>query len=206
MAKTNPSADNRTMATDAVATIGMLIPEDAGRDAIHLATEPVIAGERLFAGQHIGFLPDGTVGAAAAEKLGIVDPFLTAPIFPGERFWLVVYPRTITSLRHVWSHPAFMPVEVSTAAQPAAPGSTMEASERWLRDYAEQIDETFTTLMCAADSFVQGGDYFLGSEQDGYHGKFEGESTHPDFWEHYQIYRGVDVPADDQRSFFSCSC
>lgn len=202
MATTNSSADNRTMATDAVATIGMLIPETSGRDAIHLATEPVIAGERLYAGQHIGFLPDGTVGTAAAELLGIVDPFLTAPLFPGNRFWLVVYPRTITSLRHVWEHPSF----ASEPTAPAMPTDDKSVSERWLQKYADDIDETFNTLMSAADRFIATGEYFLGAEEHGYHGKFEGEGTHPDFWHHYQIYRGVVVPAEDQHSFFSCAC
>lgn len=80
----------------------------AGRDAIHLAVEPVVASERLPARQDIYLLPDGRAAKAHdGNGLGIVDPFLKQSVKTGEKFWLVVYPRQITSLRHVWSHPAF---------------------------------------------------------------------------------------------------
>lgn len=104
------SADKRSVHTDALATLGTIIDETAARDAIHLGVLPVIAGENLLPGEHL-FLFVGKaykdVGAANVQLVGIVDPFLNEPVARGERFWLIVYPRTITSLRHVWEHPHF---------------------------------------------------------------------------------------------------
>ena len=104
-------ADKRSVSTDALETLGTApLAETEARDAIHLAVEPVIAGEKLFPGQDIGLMhtPQGYCAVTRADKnLGIVDPFLKNPVMPGERFWLVVYPRQIRSLRHVWEHPDF---------------------------------------------------------------------------------------------------
>jgi hypothetical protein len=97
--------------------LGSLITDgDRRRDAIHVAVAPVTAAEPLAPGQHVGFVPANqteTVGPAD-RPVGIVDPFLTTPVEPGQRFWLFLYPNTVTSLRHVWTHPAF------TARVPAA--------------------------------------------------------------------------------------
>lgn len=201
MAKTNESADNRTMATDAVATIGMLIPEDAGRDAIHLATEPVIAGEKLHAGQHIGFLEDGTVGTAAKELLGIVDPFLTAPLFPGNRFWLVVYPRTITSLRHVWTHPAFEAASVSISA----PKTDKTFSEEWMKRWAvAHMSSDYW-----GDDGVVSPETAYGLAIDAGHrmsvGPHEDARDHIDseWWDHWEAITGEKGQRDE---YFSCSC
>jgi len=110
------NGDKRSVATDALETLGTIIDDKAGRDAIHLAVEPVIAAMHLNPGEDVGLLPDGRA-SKSDNPLGIVDPFLKGVVFPGERFWLVVYPRQITSLRHVWSHPAF-PEAVSNSDVP----------------------------------------------------------------------------------------
>ncbi len=99
-------SDKRTVATDALETLGTIIDETASRDAIHLAVEPVIAGELLHPGQKV-FASKGIAIIATKYALGIVDPFLKQDVLPGQRFWLVVNPGQITSLRHVWTHPHF---------------------------------------------------------------------------------------------------
>ena len=89
--------------------LGNLITEPRHRDAVHVAVAPVVAGVELTPGMHVGLIGDDleTVGPDAERHVGVVDPFLTAPVQPGERCWLLVYPGTITYLRHTWSHPAF---------------------------------------------------------------------------------------------------
>jgi hypothetical protein len=74
-------------------TIGT--PPDAGskRDAVHVAIVPMVATKTLRPGERL--------------TNGIVDPFLTEPVEVGQRFWLCLYPNTVTSLRHVWTHPAY---------------------------------------------------------------------------------------------------
>src|SRR5262245_3338274 len=90
--------------------LGELITDPAAeRDAVHVAVAPVVAAEDLLPGQHVGFVTPGDheqVGATAIT-VGIVDPFLRQAVLRGERFWLLLYPQTITSLRHDWTHPAF---------------------------------------------------------------------------------------------------
>jgi hypothetical protein len=106
------SDDKRTVHTDALETLGMIHFKTEARDAIHLAVEPVTCGpEHLDPGECIRIIEGKAFGSRRSASTGIVDPFLVHPVKPGEQFWLVVHPRMITSLRHVWEHPAF-PKEV----------------------------------------------------------------------------------------------
>lgn len=112
-------ADSRTPSTDALETLGMIHFKAEKRDAIHLAVEAVIATPGLFIGSRIGIV-DGyayPVGTPMSETVrggegrvpyhGIVDPFLPRAPISGEKFWFVMAPRMVTSLRHVWEHPHF---------------------------------------------------------------------------------------------------
>jgi hypothetical protein len=100
-------------------SLGRLITDgDRRRDAIHVAVAPVTAAERLAPGQHVGFVHAGDTElvGAVTTTIGVVDPFLREEVQPGQRFWLFMYPNTVTSLRHVWTHPAFAPRVPGTAA------------------------------------------------------------------------------------------
>lgn len=99
---------------DNVPKVGQLIPEteQAFRDAIHVAVIPARALVRMSPGCHVGiheeYLPEVVAESSEARKcIGIVDPFLKEDVEEGQRFWLFMYPNTVTSLRHAWSHSAF---------------------------------------------------------------------------------------------------
>jgi len=90
--------------------IGKLITDgERRRDAIHIAIAPVTAAESLDPGQDVGFWPHNQTESVASVEdcIGIVDPYLTEPIRKGDRFYLFLYPNTVTSLRHIWTHPAY---------------------------------------------------------------------------------------------------
>ncbi len=130
------SADKRSVSTDALATLGTIIDDQQKRDAIHLAVEPVIAGMYLPAGSHISVKNGVAVQECFGQGTGIVDPFIRDGVNEGERFWFVMYPRMVHSLRHVWTHPAF-PDEPGT---PAGKPYDKEVSVAWLKQYAKRVN------------------------------------------------------------------
>ncbi len=92
---------------------GQLIEDgERRRDAVHIAVAPVTATERLVPGQHVGLVEEANfeLVGSCENNIGLVDPFLTQEVEPGQRFWLFLYPGTITGLRHVWTHPSFLAV------------------------------------------------------------------------------------------------
>lgn len=107
------NADSRSPSTDALDTLGMIHWKDEGRDAIHLAVEQVYASQELEVGARIGivhgvaYLVGTLINGKEVPYHGIVDPFLSRSVKEGERFWFVMKPREVRSLRHVWEHPDF---------------------------------------------------------------------------------------------------
>lgn len=90
--------------------LGKLIDEnERRRDAVHIAIAPVTAASHLAPGQPVGLIQEGNIELVGScdQNIGIVDPFLKDTVEPGQRFWLFLYPGTITGLRHLWTHPAF---------------------------------------------------------------------------------------------------
>lgn len=191
-------ADKRSVSTDALETLGTApLNENEARDAIHLAVEPVIAAERLFAGQDVG-LVNGQASTKAAKMLGIVDPFLKNPIQPGQRFWLVVYPRQIKSLRHVWEHPDFPSALVEPAPAQEDP---VKAAVHWIKEFASKLGYEYDDLMEAAENYYLDGSY----EYDNSEGYKDFWAEFPTFWDMWSIVTGKPRPKYGD-SFFTCSC
>lgn len=191
--------DKRSVFTDALHTLGTIITENEKRDAIHLAVEPVVAAETLSPGQRIGLNAKGEA-TSQAKTIGIVDPFLLRDVFQGERFWLVVLPRTITSLRHVWEHPDVPDAEALRTREAVIDKLLNGGSIQWLREYADELRVSYKDLMSHAKDYVEHGEFWNEGS------KFDGEYLKEDFWEHYQRATGERIPKNKQDSFFSCSC
>lgn len=99
--------------------IGQLVPlaDMVGRDAIHVAVLPVVAGAMLCPGDDVGVGEDGRA-TTAAHAIGIVDPFLQETVKEGEGFWLFVYPGAAEPVRHHWTHPLLDAIKPRPTPEP----------------------------------------------------------------------------------------
>ena len=232
--------DKRSVATDALETLGTIHTREERRDAIHLGVEPVEAGEDLTVGSNIGIGEDGKAYGSDFNQyikaVGIVDPFLTEKVQKGEKFWLVVYPRQITSLRHVWEHNDFPSSEapeqkvsdmsseelmleiqkrlaqnntVSTVAEPVNT-ELLEAQKRASTEQSaiQWINNYADNLGIDYDVLMDYADRWVQGYHDYlcYGGLLEGEYVSDEFWNHYDIVRGRTTDDSDRGSFFTCSC
>lgn len=215
------TADKRSVATDALEVLGTVIKnKKVGRDAVHLACLPVLVADSFVTpGQHVGILPNGRASAHATPLLGIIDPFLTAPAKMGEEVLLIIYPRKIESLRHVWSHPQIQDepltrvVETQTSPSPTLIAA-VEKAER-LYSLQEEFKSIANRLLDNHDDaaalltdgmrngYIQDGDAFEG---------WDTPKIPVRAWELYEMIHGHRASYDprdgkaDDSVYFSCSC
>lgn len=189
------------MTMDNAPKLGQLPAPGSRRDAIHIATFCVRAGEKLKPGErvrvsHYASGPEGGPHAYEAydERAdGIVDPFLDKPVLKGESFWLLLFPGTITALRHDWTHPAF-PSETAISVEDRA------SSEKWLRDYAERYCASFENMM---DGVLRGDHVGFGDDD----GPPQYRGIENEFWHHVEVALGRKFDATHrQKTGFSCAC
>ena len=193
-------------------TIGKLIPEGSQRDAVHIAVAPVIAGATLKPGTHIGFIsPNDTEAVAAVDNpIGIVDPYLTNPVYIGQRFWMFLYPRSITSLNHMWTHPAFENTIGVAQIIDFDRVQRKASSEQWLREFMAKSDcPSYETVMNLIQNGKFSQDEYVGGYMDEEYMHFNGIDAHGDipqeFWDHVEVV--LDRPYSGLKpTYFSCSC
>lgn len=201
------SNQKHTVSTDALDTLGTCpIPDGSGRDAIHLAVEPVECGAWALAPGERVLIVNGKAAPAKYYNdaaTGIVDPFVIEFVRPGQKFWFVVLPRTITSLRHVWSHPAFPDPVTPEGNDPLAFVPEQSMAMAWMKEFCAEIGERYDYIMEGARKYIEAGDYTYGEKDSG---NLEGVDIPSEFWEKYEAITGKKVPVNDRGSFFSCSC
>lgn len=173
--------------------LGALIEGDELRDAVHIAVAPVVAYRGVMPGTAIGFVDDSDteVDALSENLIGIVDPFLTKMVKRGERFWMFLFPNSITSLRHEWTHPAF---EIGPQVAPKTKAETR------LIAFAENSGLSYQALLDGAKDYLENNEYLSQG------GRWEGHSLYDEFWDDYEIMTGTKVGDNERGSFFSCSC
>jgi hypothetical protein len=198
------STDKRSVHTDALETLGTIIGPDEKRDAIHLGVEPAIAGQYLVPGDHVVLRNGYAYKTDERYSVGIVDPFISRDIDveSGQRFWLVVKPRTITSLRHVWEHPDFPKSNETTdeTVERVYNALTKDVSEKWIRDFIAQNDlPPYEVIISAVENrWDMTAEYLTISGYDAY-GDIPNE-----FWDHVEIV--MDIKVGVRPTYFSCSC
>lgn len=172
--------------------VGVILQGEHERDAIHIAIAPVIAAEDLHPSQLIGLVEDGNVDKAGTvvNPIGIVDPFLREMVFKGDRFFMFLFPNTITSLKHNWAHPAFV----------AKPADLTGPSKAWIKDFADRICQSYSELMDAAALWVSDEEYTYDNSET----YKEHWNEFPEFWRHYEVVTGTKVR--NKSEFFTCSC
>ncbi len=174
--------------------LGNLIDKHQQRDAVHVAVAPVrVCGEGFAPGDHVGINERGEADKNASH-IGVLDPFLKCNPSWGDWCWLFLYPGSIHSVRHHWTHPVL----------DSDGNSEKERAIVRLREIAAATDIGYDHMMKAAGDWVHWGDY---TTQMGYESWRDNFPTFVnEFWPLYEIVTGTTVPPEKRESFFSCSC
>lgn len=172
----------------------LIFNDNEQRDAIHVAIAPVTAAERLHPGERINFVRGSTTHVEASpDAIGVVDPFLARAVEPEQRFFMCLFPGTIASLRHEWTHPRMPTATASVDAR-------MAEAITFIEQVAHRAGLDYDEVMAAAEDYLVSGVYLCQG------GRWEGFDFPLEFWDWYAIVTGENVPEDDRGSFFSCSC
>lgn len=190
------------------AKLGTLPQGNEGKDAVHIAIIPAIAGMFLQCGMSVKMNRGGhAIECPEKDAIGIVDPFLkqnNACVVKGSWFWLCLYPKTITGLRHVWEHPSFPMTEVSPESKST---DNKLQSKLWLTDYVSRHCPYWE------DYPDKGYSEFLRYVKDERWIYYNGSDCHSlsDVYEQDELFKHLSVVLEcridsDYFTAFTCSC
>lgn len=168
--------------------LGNFAPDNAERDAVHVAIVPVICGDsKLKRGAYVAIKDGVAYPTDRSSAIGIVDPFLEN-VWKGMRIFVVLFPGSVIGLRHHYYHPLLDETDNKSLA------------EAKIRHWANKERIDYDELMESADHYLRTGDYWIEG------GRFEGTYLPEDFWDDYDRIRGTQTEPNRRNSFFSCSC
>lgn len=184
-----------------IKTIGKILDSnEERRDAIHIAIVPAIAAENLWAGNKVS-LVYGTTDQVKRQEysggspiIGVVDPFLNNFVRKGQKFWLFLYPNSVTGLQHVWTHPAF-----------DCPQMPKNEHEKWLREFADKWNFNYAEMIEAALSDDE--EPYVVAQGVDLHSPKELGGDFNLFWEHLEGLTGKQFDVEHRSKLaWSCSC
>ena len=186
--------------------LGEIITTPQNRDAIHVAVAPVYSNQTVYPGQHIGLTlgSNEIVSNSGVKLIGIVDPYLKHPIASGDKFWMFLYPQSVTGLRHDWTHPAFVENKIAVEAPASVIESAKTISKKWMRAWAtEHMGEDYygegkLTEQAAYERAIEAG-------HNNHIGPYESARDYIDstWWDHWEAITGC---TGQRGEYFSCSC
>lgn len=158
-------------------SLGKSPSPNEGRDAIHIAVIPQIADRVMYPGEHLVH--------------GIVDPYRTLTVRPGDTYWLLLYPQTITSLRHEWVHPAF----------PNTEPASKETPQKVIQRFAGRCDLSYLEMLEIGRGYLINGDSYYDNDLNALH-------SSDDWNEFYNAVAELEglTPVTDHYPPFSCAC
>ncbi len=174
-------------------------PQTGLRDAIHVAVVSVTAGGLLCRGDRVKWYRKGMSVVACShseEAVGIVNPFMDNHYNPGKTVWIMLYPNTVTGMKHHWSHPDFDQTEDSLELAYATIDRMAETLGMSSYDDCSARDRLieYANEYCRHQSGCWGSDYYQADPQDW-----------ENFWKAYSVVTGNPRPTEN-RVPFRCAC
>lgn len=123
-------------------------PLEAGqKDAVHVAIVSVRADGPVDAGSRVKINEHGegkSVGYHNKDFDGIADPFMKDSVVAGQFFWMLIDPKEIGEVAHVWEHPKH---------QFTAPTREVRRNT-YLEGYAKDLGLTYEQLFEALNTAI----------------------------------------------------